>query len=90
MKMFRTAILGAALVSTLGVAAYAQDVATAPPTIPPQVTTYSGIPQSNARLPGPKVGPSNWIPSPYATSNTNPSQQNTGYYSGKGFGPKTN
>jgi hypothetical protein len=89
MKMFRTAILSTALVSTLGVAAYAQGVATAPSTTPPQIGTNPGVVYSDARMPGPKVGPSNWIAPPYAPASTN-SSQSSGYYSGKGFGPKAN
>jgi hypothetical protein len=94
MRLFNGAILAAALVSTLAVAAYAADPASTTPVYRPQVATNPDLPYSAARIPGPKVGPSNWIPSPSgsapasgATPNT---RGDTGYYSGKAFGPKPN
>jgi hypothetical protein len=94
MKLLKPAILGAVLTSAVGVAAYAADPMPAyqanPPQVatqatPPQVATNPGLPYSSTRMPGPKPGPSNWIPSPYA-----PSETQSNYYSGKGFGPKPN
>ena len=52
---------------------------------PPQVATNPSLPYSSTRMPGPKPGPSNWIPAPYA-----PPETQNNYYSGKGFGPKPN
>jgi hypothetical protein len=87
MKVFKTAMLSAALVSTLAVAAYAEDLAATTPTTPPQIATNPGLSYSSGRMPGPKVGPSNFIPSPYSATN---STGNAGYYSGKMPGPKIN
>jgi hypothetical protein len=94
MKLVKPAILGAVFASAIGVTAYAADPVpayqAASPQIatqatPPQIAANPGLPYSSTRMPGPKPGPSNWIPSPYA-----PSETQSNYYSGKGFGPKPN
>src|SRR5262245_1591172 len=92
MKVLKPAILSAVLTSAVAVAAYAADpVPTYQSNLPtyqsnpPQIATNPGLPYSSTRMPGPKPGPSNWIPSPYA-----PSETQSNYYSGKGFGPKPN
>ena len=96
MKLLKPAILGAVLSSAVAVAAYAADPMPAnqanPPqiatqTTPRQIATNPGLPYSSTRIPGPKPGPSNWIPSPYAQSPSGPEGNS---YSGKGFGPKPN
>ena len=94
MSVFKSAILGAAFVSTIAVAANAADPASNTPTYRPQVATNPDLPYSATRVPGPKVGPSNWIPSTSgsapASGVTPHTSGDTGYYSGKAFGPKPN
>ena len=94
MSVFRGTILSAAFVSTIAVAASAADLASNTPTYRPQVATNPDLPHSATRAPGPKVGSSNWIPSPSgsapASAVTPNTSGDTGYYSGKTFGPKPN
>ena len=85
MKVLKPAILSAILTSAVAVTAYAADPVPTYQSNPPQIATNPGLPYSSMRMPGPKPGPSNWIPSPYA-----PSETQSNYYSGKGFGPKPN
>jgi hypothetical protein len=92
MKLFKAVILCSALVSAVAVTANAADPGSTT-AVPPQVATNPGIPYSSGRLPGPKASPNGWIPSPYAAapgSGASPNSGDTGYYSGKGFGPKLN
>ena len=88
MKLLKAAILSAALVSIVAVAANAADPV---PTTPanPQIATNPGLPYSSTRYPGPKTGPSNWIPSPY-TATPDASTDTGSHDAGKGLGPKTN
>lgn len=92
MVWFKATMLSAVLVSAVAVTANAADPA--PPTTanPPQVAANPGmapaVVYSSTRTPGPKAGPSNWIPSPYAAPTTPDSGGN--YYSKKGFGPGPN
>jgi hypothetical protein len=93
MKLFKAAMLSATLVSAVSVAAYAADPVSSAPANPPQIATNPSLPYSYARTPGPKTGPSTWIPSTSSTSQptTTPNTAGEGgYYSGKGFGPKPN
>jgi len=89
MKLLKAAIFSAALVSIVTVAANAADPVPTTPANPPQVATNPGLPYSSTRTPGPKVGPSNWIPSPYSAAPDSASDTGS-HYAGKGFGPKTN
>jgi hypothetical protein len=94
MKMFKSTVLGAALASVAVISAYAADPSPATQTqaYPPQVATNPGLPYSPTRVPGPKAGPSGWIPSPNSQAPAVAPNSDTGsegsYYSGKGFGPK--
>jgi hypothetical protein len=95
MTIMKSTVLGGVLASFFAISAYAADPTPANPTAPPQIATNPGLPYSTARMPGPKVGPSTWIPSPHdsAPSSSAPASgtdDETGgsYYSGKGFGPK--
>ncbi len=96
MKLFEGTILGAVLALALVAAGNAAEPAPTTSANPPQVATNPGIPYSYGRIPGPKVGPNNWIPSPASgatpsTTATNPGVDTPGrYYSGKSFGPKPN
>lgn len=89
MKLLNTTILGAALLAFAIPTAKAADPASPSSGIRPQVAANPGIPYSETRMPGPKVGPSNWIPSPDPAVPPNRGAATDGsYYSGKGFGPK--
>ena len=93
MMIIKTAVLGAALASAVAITAYAADPAPTPPVNPPQVATNPGLPYSPARTPGPKVGPSTWIPSPHdsatpSTGSDSGAESAGSYYTSKGFGPK--
>jgi hypothetical protein len=96
MKLFGATILGAALALAFVVAGNATEPAPTTSANPPQIATNPGVPYSSGRIPGPKVGPDNWIPSPSSgvtpsTTAPNPDADTTGsYYSGKSFGPKPN
>ena len=87
MKLVKPAILGAVLASAIGATAYAADPVPTYQANPPQIATNPNLPYSSTRTPGPKVGPSNWIPSPNTEA---PAETGGSYYSGKGFGPKPN
>lgn len=89
MKWLNAIILSAALLAFAALTAKAADPAWTTTAIPTQVAANPAIPYSSTRTPGPKVGPSNWIPSPYSAAAQKPDAPNGGgYYSGKGFGPK--
>jgi hypothetical protein len=96
MKLFEATVLAMALAVTFAVAGNAAEPAYTTPANPPQIATNPGLPYSSARTPGPKAGPSNWLPSSPSTaapSTTapNPDADTAGsYYSGKSFGPKPN
>jgi hypothetical protein len=89
MKWLNAIILSAALLASAVLTAKAADPAWTTTAIPPQVAANPATPYSSTRTPGPKVGPSNWIPSTYSAAAQKPDAPNGGgYYSGKGFGPK--
>jgi len=89
MKLLNATILGAALLAFAVPTAKAADPASTTSGIPPQVAANPGVPYSETRTPGPKAGPSNWIPSPDPAAPPNHDAATEGsYYSGKGFGPK--
>jgi hypothetical protein len=89
MKWLNATILGAALLAFATPAAKAADAAWTTTAIPTQVAANPAIPYSSTRTPGPKAGPSNWIPSPNSAALQNRDAPSGGsYYSGKGFGPK--
>jgi hypothetical protein len=94
MKLSKAMILSVVLSSFAVFAAKAADPASTTPAIPPQVAANPEVPYSYTRMPGPKAGPSNWIPSPYSAVlaiPSNPDASTAGsYYSGKSFGPKPN
>ena len=58
----RAAVLGAAILSAFAMAAYAQDAAPISTDVQPSAGAPPSLAQSDARLPGPKAGPSTWIP----------------------------
>jgi hypothetical protein len=94
MRFIKLAILSGTVMAAAAMAASAADPTSQNPATPPQVATNPGLPYSSARTPGPKVGPSTWIPSPHGsvTSSTAPTSgtdsEGGSYYSSKGFGPK--
>ena len=92
MKTIKAALLSAAMVAAGTISAIAADPAPPAPANPPQVATNPNLPNSSARLPGPKAGPSTRISStPSGTpSATTPGQDGGSYYSKKGFGPSPN
>lgn len=106
MKLLKMAGLSVLLVSTSAIVADAQNQASLPYANPPQAATNPGLPYSYAREPGPKAGPSGWIP-PTTSSDpsvgipSNPPQagasassgirnERGSYYSKQGFGPAPN
>lgn len=90
-KSIKTAILGVALASSVTVIANAADQTPTPNQKPPQIATNPGIPHSATRNPGPKTGPSTWIPSSTPTPTAPAANQSSGQnYSKKGFGPAPN
>jgi hypothetical protein len=89
MKFLKAAILSAALATAGAVTAGAAEPASTTPAYPPQVATGPGLPNSSARPPGPKTGPSGWIPGTPSIATPNSGVDTEGsYYSRKGFGPK--
>jgi hypothetical protein len=96
MKLFKAALLSAAMVATGAIAAYAADPTPPVPANPPQFATNPGLPYSPTRTLGSKAGPSNSpsVGAPSATGSpwgTNgPSDSGGSYYSHSGFGPKPN
>jgi hypothetical protein len=93
MRLIKLMTLGAMVLSASAVAASAQDDPRQSPTVRPQIAANPGLPASPLRLPGPKVGPTTYIPaSPSAAqpapTAVAPGQDNGSYYSSKGFGPK--
>jgi hypothetical protein len=99
MKLFKAALMSAAMVATGAVAAYAADPTSPVPAKPPQVAS------SPARTLGPKAGPNIGIPaatpsvapsagvpsaagSPWGTNG--PSDSGGNNYAHPGFGPKAN
>jgi len=89
MRSFKLAVLGAGLATAFAVAASAAEPTPTTQPTPPQVAANPGLPYSPTRIPGPKAGPSSWIPSPYAPAAPNSGTEIEGsYYSSKGFGPK--
>ena len=94
-KSFKVALFGTVAIISVSAMAYAADpgAPTAPTASyanPPQVATNPGLPYFAARAPGPKSGPTNWIPpsNPVTTPNWQP--ESGSYYSKKGFGPAPN
>ena len=89
MKWLNATILSTALLAFAALTAKAADPASTTSAIPPQVAANPAIPYSSTRTPGPKAGPSNWIPSPNSAAAQNRYAPSGGsYYSGKSFGPK--
>jgi len=89
MKWLNATILSVALLTCAALTAKAADPTSTTTAIPPQVAANPAIPYSSARTPGPKAGPSNWIPSPNSAALQNRNAPSGGsYYSEKGFGPK--
>lgn len=88
MKWLNATILSAALLAFAVLTAKAADPAWTTTAIPTQVAANPAIPYSSTRTPGPKAGPSNWIPSYSAAAQKPDAPNGGGYYSGKGFGPK--
>ena len=92
MKLLKAMILSVVLFSFAVFAAKAADLASTIPAIPPQVAANPEVPYSYTRMPGPKAGPSNWIPSPYSAGPATPSNPDGSTagscYSGKSFRPK--
>src|SRR5690349_1178877 len=87
MRVLKSTALGAALLSFVAVAALAQEQALAPYGAPAPVATTPGTPYSSARVPGPKIGPSNWIPGSSAAQTAPGAAPSTdSEYSSKGFG----
>jgi hypothetical protein len=94
MKLLNAMILSAVLLCSVVLTAKAADPSSTTSAIPPQVAANPGIPYSSSRMPGPKAGPSNWIPSPYsavpaARSNLDAPTAGSSY-SGQTYGPKPN
>jgi hypothetical protein len=94
MKSFKVALFGTVAAISVSAMAHAAEpgtptAPTASYAYPPQVATNPGLPYSSARTSGPKVGPSNWIPSNPATTPNSESDSGS-YYSKKGFGPAPN
>jgi hypothetical protein len=94
MKFFAATTSGTALVLACVVAAHAAEPARPTPANPPQIAADPGGPYSYGRLPGPKISPNNWIPSPYSSASpsaaTPSGEPASAPYSAKGFGPKPN
>jgi len=91
MRLFKTAILGVALISAGAMAANAADQSPAPRQQPPQVAANPGVPNVNGGEPGGNTGHWVWIPaspSPYAATGIR--SDNGQSYSKKGFGPTPN
>jgi hypothetical protein len=90
MKSLKIAALSALLVSAGAIVANAQDQTSPTYTNPPQLATN---PYSYSRTPGPKAGPSAWIPStasPGAPYSAGARNDEGSFYSKKGFGPAPN
>ena len=94
MRLFKTAILGVALISAGAMAANAADQSPAPRQQPPQVAANPGVPNVNGGEPGGNTGHWVWIPaspSPYTTNGATGIRTDNGQsYSKQGFGPKPN
>jgi hypothetical protein len=91
MSLFKAAMLSAALVSVIAVTASAAELASTTPQTPPQVAVNPAPIYSYTRAPGPKAGPSNWIPSPNSSATMNSAADASGSpYSKKGTGPAPN
>ncbi len=95
MPFIKATTLAALILSAVAVTATAQDDPAGGPAARPQLAVNPGVPYSPTRLPGPKVGPSTWIPSAAARaqhvpSSPSPAEDGGSFYSGKGFGPKPN
>jgi hypothetical protein len=95
MRLFKAAAMCALLVSAGAITANAQNQPAPTSPNPPQIATNPGLPYSSARTPGPKAGPSTWIPSSPSsvspsTAAPNPEAESSTYYSKKGFGPAPN
>ena len=89
MKWLNATILSAALLAFAALTVKEADAASTTTAVSPQVAANPAIPYSATRAPGPKAGPSNWIPSPYlAAAQKRDAPSGGSYYSGKGFGPK--
>ena len=95
MPFIKATTLSALILSAAAVTATAQDDPAGGPAARPQLAVNPGVPYSPTRMPGPKVGPTTWIPSAAATARPAPAnpaatEEGGSYYSGKGFGPKPN
>jgi hypothetical protein len=94
MKLLKITGLSVLLVSSATIVAIAQDQTSPTYPTPPQVATNPGLPYSYALQPGPKVGPSTWIPSEPSATNAPASagarNDQGSFYSKKGFGPAPN
>lgn len=95
MRVFKAAMLSAAMAAAGAIGANAAEPMSTTPVNPPQVATNPGLPYSYAHTPGPKAGPSTWIPSTPSSATPSATAPNSGedsgaYYSKKGFGPAPN